>query len=164
MPFGRRINCSVVFQKERAIYVAEPTESSPILGCFAIRAFAPPESAWSRCRLTRRRSRLRLYPSRPGALARLPMEFCKLRQRWCNTGTARWTGQGLEENWSVSPARLVASSWNKGAASQLHGRRPRLILYCSSIVPLVLAVYFPATQVPASTGVQCRQRDSGWVC
>src|ERR1017187_6674154 len=58
MPFGRRINCSVVFQKEHAIYVAEPTESSPILGCFAIRAFAPPESAWSRCRLTRRRSRL----------------------------------------------------------------------------------------------------------
>jgi hypothetical protein len=33
MPFGRRINCSVVFQKERTIYVAGPTESSPILGC-----------------------------------------------------------------------------------------------------------------------------------
>src|ERR1017187_2766835 len=35
MPFGRRINCSVVFQKERAIYGAGPPESSPILGCFA---------------------------------------------------------------------------------------------------------------------------------
>src|ERR1035441_7162480 len=35
MPFGRRINCSVVFQKERAIYGAGSTESSPILGCFA---------------------------------------------------------------------------------------------------------------------------------
>src|ERR1039458_7909927 len=35
MPFGRRINCSVVFQKEHAIYGAGPTESSPILGCLA---------------------------------------------------------------------------------------------------------------------------------
>src|ERR1039458_5798654 len=41
---------------------------------------------------------------------------------------------------------------------------PLLLLYYSSIVPLVLAVYFPATPVPASTGVQCRRRDSGWVC
>src|ERR1035437_744053 len=54
MPFGRRINCSVVFQKERTIYMAGPTESSPILGCLPFGAFAPAESARSPCCLTSR--------------------------------------------------------------------------------------------------------------
>jgi hypothetical protein len=35
MPFGRRINRLIVFQKERAIYVGGPGESSAILGSFS---------------------------------------------------------------------------------------------------------------------------------
>src|ERR1019366_3040797 len=49
----------------------------PYFGLFAIRAFAPAKSARSPYRLTWRPYRLRLYPSRPGAVARLRMEPCK---------------------------------------------------------------------------------------
>src|ERR1035441_6109782 len=74
------------------------------------------------------------------------------------------TGGELERLPGKVGGALVDQGRCKPVAWERPSIVPLLLLYYSSIVPLVLAVYFPATPVPASTGVQCRRRDSGWVC
>jgi hypothetical protein len=73
-------------------------------------------------------------------------------------------GGELERMPGKARGALVEQGRCKPVAWERPSIVPLLLLYYSSIVPLVLAVYFPATQVPASTGVQCRHRDSGWAC